>query len=81
MSRRTAIGLATIVTLALAWYLATMPLELISPGRFPSPADVWLSLLDPAGYPLTTFRNDLSVADYNLIIDSPYHCAADSYQP
>ena len=45
------------------------------------PTDVYLSLLDTAGYPLTTFRNDLSVADYNLVIDSPYHCAADSYQP
>jgi hypothetical protein len=45
------------------------------------PTDVYLSLLDPAGYPLTTFRNELSVADYNLVIDSPYHCAADSYQP
>jgi len=44
------------------------------------PTDVWISLLDPAGYPLTTFRNDLSVADYNLVIDSPYHCAADSYR-
>src|ERR1700722_4836294 len=44
MSRRSAIGLATIATLALAWYLATMPLELISPGRFPSPLDVWLAL-------------------------------------
>ena len=44
------------------------------------PTDVYLSLLDPAGYPLTMFRNDLSVADYNLVIDSPYHCAADSYR-
>jgi len=44
MSRRSAIGLATIATLALAWYLATMPLEWISPGRFPSPLDVWLAL-------------------------------------
>jgi NitT/TauT family transport system permease protein/taurine transport system permease protein len=44
MSRRSAIGLATIATLALAWYLATMPLELISPTRFPSPLDVWLAL-------------------------------------
>jgi taurine transport system permease protein len=44
MSRRFAIGLTTIVALALAWYLATMPLELISPGRFPSPLDVWLAL-------------------------------------
>ena len=45
------------------------------------PTDVYLSLLDPNGYPLTTFRDELSVSDYNLVIDSPYHCAADSYQP
>ena len=45
------------------------------------PTDVYLSLIDPNGYPLTTFRNELSVSDYNLVIDSPYHCAADSYQP
>src|SRR5580658_5218211 len=44
MRRRSAIGLATIATLALAWYLATMPLELISPTRFPSPLDAWLAL-------------------------------------
>jgi len=44
MSRRTAIGLATIATLALVWYLATMRLDWISPGRFPSPLDVWLAL-------------------------------------
>jgi hypothetical protein len=45
------------------------------------PSDAYLSLVDPNGYPLTTFRNGLSVGDYNLVIDSPYHCAADSYQP
>ena len=45
------------------------------------PTDVYLALLDANGYPLTTFRNDLSIADYNVVIDSPYHCAADSYQP
>ena len=44
------------------------------------PTDVYLSLLDPNGYPLTTFRDERSVSDY-LVIDSPYHCAADSYQP
>src|SRR6202166_1804243 len=38
-----------------------------------SPTDVYLALLDENGYPLTTFRNDLSIADYNLVIDSPYH--------
>jgi len=44
MSRRSTIGLITIATLALVWYLTTMPLEWISPGRFPSPLDVWLAL-------------------------------------
>jgi hypothetical protein len=43
------------------------------------PTDVYLSLLDMNGYPLTTFRNELSIGDYNLVIDSPYHCAADEH--
>jgi len=44
MGRRSIIGFATLATLAAAWYLATVPLALISPGRFPSPLDVWVSL-------------------------------------
>src|SRR5689334_8218044 len=44
MKRRYAIGFLTISVLAIFWYLATGPLALISPGRFPSPADVWVSL-------------------------------------
>src|SRR3954471_15781867 len=44
MGRRSIIGFATLATLAAAWYLATVPLTLISPGRFPSPLDVWVSL-------------------------------------
>jgi taurine transport system permease protein len=43
MGRRSAIGLATLAALAAVWWLATGPLGLISPGRFPSPADVWAS--------------------------------------
>lgn len=43
MPRRAAIGLMTLATLGALWWLVTMPLELISPGRFPSPADVWAS--------------------------------------
>ena len=43
------------------------------------PTDLYLSLLDPNGYPLTTFRDGQAVADYNLVIESPYHCAADEY--
>jgi len=44
MSRRFVLGLATIAALAALWYVATMPLDLISPGRFPSPVDVWIAL-------------------------------------
>jgi hypothetical protein len=43
------------------------------------PSDVYLSLLDPNGYPLTAFRDGRAIADYSLIIASPYHCAADEY--
>jgi taurine transport system permease protein len=43
MSRRSVIGLATIGALFAIWCLATVPLRLISPGRFPSPLDVWIS--------------------------------------
>ena len=43
------------------------------------PSDVYLSLLDPNGYPLTAFRDGKAFSDYNLVIESPYHCAADEY--
>lgn len=43
MGRRSAIGWATLAGLAAVWWLATGPLGLVSPGRFPSPADVWVS--------------------------------------
>jgi hypothetical protein len=43
------------------------------------PTDLYLSLIDANGYPLTSFRNDVAIADYSLVIDSPYHCAADHY--
>lgn len=41
--------------------------------------DLYLSLLDANGYPLTTFRDGLAIADYTMVIQSPYHCAADEY--
>lgn len=47
---------------------------------YAGPTDVYLSLIDPNGYPLTSFRNDIPIADYNVIIESPYHCAADVYR-
>jgi hypothetical protein len=43
------------------------------------PSDLYLSLLDSNGYPLTTFRDGQAMSDYNLVIESPYHCAADDY--
>jgi len=43
IGRRTAFGLLTILVLVLVWYITTTTLGLISPGRFPSPADVWVS--------------------------------------
>src|SRR5579871_722077 len=45
MSRRFVIGAITITALAAFWYVATIPLDLISPARFPSPLDVWDSLI------------------------------------
>jgi hypothetical protein len=43
------------------------------------PSDIYLSLLDPNGYPLTAFRDGKAISDYNLLIESPYHSAADEY--
>ena len=44
-ARRVAVGLATVATLAAAWYIATTATGFIGPGRFPSPLDVWDSLV------------------------------------
>jgi len=43
------------------------------------PSDVYLSLLDPNGHPLTAFRDGRAISDYSLVIENPYHCAADEY--
>jgi hypothetical protein len=43
------------------------------------PSDFYISLLDPNGYPLTTLRDGRAVADYILVIQSPYRSAADEY--
>ncbi len=43
------------------------------------PTDVYFSLLDPNGYPLTSFRDGKAISDYSVVIESPYHCAADEY--
>ncbi|MDX2201289.1 MAG: ABC transporter permease [Hyphomicrobiaceae bacterium] len=44
MTRRTGVGLGTIVVLALAWYVLTTLTGAISGGRFPSPQELWLAL-------------------------------------
>ena len=41
--------------------------------------DVYLPLIDPHGHPLTYFRDGRAISDYHLLIESPYHCAADEY--
>jgi hypothetical protein len=42
--------------------------------------NVYFPLIDSNGYPLTNFRDGRSISDYNqLIVESPYHCAADEY--
>jgi len=44
------------MALAALWYLATIPLGLISPGRFPSPIDVWVAFRQAA---FTGYANGL----------------------
>ena len=47
---------------------------------FAGPTDVYVALIDQYGHPLTHFFNGNAIADYNIVIESPYHCAADSYR-
>lgn len=47
---------------------------------FAGPTDVYFSLIDPNGYPLTHFADGRAIAEYHGLIESPYHCAADSYR-
>ena len=46
---------------------------------FAGPTDVYIALIDAHGHPLTHFFNGNAIADYNLLIESPYHCAADDH--
>ena len=43
------------------------------------PADFYIPLIDAAGHPLTHFGDGRLITDFDLIIESPYHCAADAY--
>ncbi len=47
---------------------------------YAGPTDVYLKLLDPNGYPLTHFADGRAIADYNGLINTHYHCAADHYR-
>jgi hypothetical protein len=42
-------------------------------------SSLYLQLVDQWGHPLTHFADGTEIANYNLVIDSPYHCAADHY--
>jgi taurine transport system permease protein len=45
LTKRHRIGIATVFLATLFWYLATGPLGLIDPIRFPAPAQTWQALL------------------------------------
>ncbi|MDB5854926.1 MAG: ssuC 3 [Herminiimonas sp.] len=45
LQRRQCIGIATVVLTMLFWYLATGPLNLIDPIRFPPPSETWQAFL------------------------------------
>jgi len=40
---------------------------------------IYMELLDPEGHPLLYFSDGRKIADYSLVIDAPYPCAADHY--
>ena len=56
MGQRVGMGLGTLALLSMVWWLATGPLGLISPGRFPSPPDVWIAARQVA---ITGYANGL----------------------
>jgi len=41
--------------------------------------DLYMPLIDQWGHPLTLFPDGTEISKAQLLIDSPYHCAADSY--
>jgi hypothetical protein len=48
--------------------------------RNASITDVYMGLIDPHGYPLTHFSNGSLITDFNIVVNSPYHCAADEHR-
>jgi hypothetical protein len=49
--------------------------------RYAGQTDFYVSLVDEWGHPITHFANGDAIADWSMVINSAYHCAADSYQP
>ncbi len=43
-------------------------------------SDFWLAPIDDDGHPLTVLPDGKLIAEHNLIIRSPYDCAADLYR-
>jgi len=53
---------------------------LINEGfSFAGTTDMWIPLIDPFGHELTHFSSGKLIADHNIIINSPYDCAADEH--
>ena len=48
--------------------------------RFAGPTDIYMPLIDEAGHPLTHFADGRLIVDFNMLVESPYHCAADAYR-
>ena len=46
---------------------------------FAGPTDVYFPPIDADSHPLTYFPDGTLITDYDLVVESPYHCAADSY--
>ena len=46
---------------------------------FAGSCDFYVALIDQYGHPLAYFANREPIADWSLVINSPYHCAADEY--
>ena len=43
-------------------------------------SDLWLAPIDAHGFPLTVLSDGQLIAGHQIIVDSPYPCAADIYK-
>lgn len=46
---------------------------------FAGPTDVYVPIIDQNGHPLTHFADGSLIVDFNIVIESDYHCAAEDY--